>query len=198
MIRLALLLIAALYTCPAQAGSEVAAMPEARSLVSFDHDAPSIWRTVNDGVMGGVSQSAMQTTEENSGLFTGILSLANNGGFASVRATPAETDLAAWSGLELRVRGDGRTYQVRLRTNGRFDGVAYRALLPTKAGEWLTVQLPFTAFEPTFRGRILRDVPPLDTGNIVQLTLMIADKTQGPFRLEVGRVSAWLDERNQP
>ena len=43
--------------------------------------------------------------------------------------------LAAATGLIVRVKGDGRTYQLRLRTSDRFDGVAYRALFATDAGE---------------------------------------------------------------
>lgn len=173
-------------------------MSDSLNIVSFDRGAPAIWRTVNDGVMGGISHCTMQTSKDNSGIFAGTVSLANNGGFASVRTTLAQCDLSAWSGLVVRIRGDGRTYQVRLRTDDRFDGVAYRALVPTRPDEWLTIPLPFSSFEPTFRGRILQDVPSLDTTKIVQLTLMIADKTQGPFQLEVASISLWTEESSQP
>jgi hypothetical protein len=53
------------------------------------------------------------------------LSLENNGGFASVRCLVGLTDLSEFAGLAVRVRGDGRPYQLRLRGNDRFDGVAY-------------------------------------------------------------------------
>jgi monofunctional biosynthetic peptidoglycan transglycosylase len=38
---------------------------------------------------------------------------------------------------------------------------------------------------PTFRGRELHDVPPIEAGAIRQLGFLIADKQGGPFRLEV-------------
>ena len=44
------------------------------------------WTSVNDVVMGGVSDSLMQVSEDGTGVFAGHLSLENNGGFASVRA----------------------------------------------------------------------------------------------------------------
>ena len=41
-------------------------------------------RIVNDGVMGGVSQSSLRPDPEGM-FFEGVVSLANNGGFASMR-----------------------------------------------------------------------------------------------------------------
>ena len=47
------------------------------------------WQTVNDGVMGGVSEGKFKITDKKTLEFFGTLSLENNGGFASVR-TKAE------------------------------------------------------------------------------------------------------------
>lgn len=43
------------------------------------------WYVVNDNVMGGVSNSSMVFTENETLVFKGRVSLDNNGGFASVR-----------------------------------------------------------------------------------------------------------------
>ena len=43
------------------------------------------WRIVNDDVMGGVSSSKLYLNEEQNLVFSGNLSLENNGGFASSR-----------------------------------------------------------------------------------------------------------------
>ena len=43
------------------------------------------WGIVNDGVMGGISQSNIYLNEENNIIFAGNVSLENNGGFASIR-----------------------------------------------------------------------------------------------------------------
>jgi monofunctional biosynthetic peptidoglycan transglycosylase len=160
--------------------------------IDFSETDSTRWYVVNDGVMGGLSKSGIKRTDEATGLFTGVLSLENNGGFASVRADVGLRDLSAYDGLEIRVRGDGRTYQLRIRTSERFDGVAYRAYFETSDEEWVTTRLSFDEFLPTFRGRILSDVPPLDSTRIRQVSFMLADKNPGGFFVEIDFVRPWL------
>jgi NADH dehydrogenase [ubiquinone] 1 alpha subcomplex assembly factor 1 len=149
------------------------------------------WTVVNDGVMGGRSTSTVQEDSTGTIVFAGDVSLENNGGFASVRLPIAALDLSAFGGLRLRLRGDGNRYQIRLRTDDRFDGIAYSARFQT-TGEWETVEIPFAAFEPTFRGVRPRGAPPLDPSRIRQLGFLIADEQAGPFRLEVADLSAYV------
>ena len=49
-------------------------------------DAAKEWQTINDGVMGGVSDGKFKITDKKTLEFYGTLSLENNGGFASVRS----------------------------------------------------------------------------------------------------------------
>ncbi|MCL7975912.1 MAG: CIA30 family protein, partial [marine benthic group bacterium] len=114
----------------------------------------------------------------------------NNGGFASVRGYLPEGIPTDAEVIELRVRGDGRTYQVRLRMGERFDGIAYRAEFDTAPDAWTVVRLTLTGFEPTFRGFRPRNAAPLNLTDVRQLGLMIADKKAGPFRLDVEWIRA--------
>jgi monofunctional biosynthetic peptidoglycan transglycosylase len=152
------------------------------------------WRIVNDGVMGGLSQSQMKLTAEQTGVFEGTVSLENNGGFASVRTEPADFGLAEFNGLELRFRGDGKRYQLRLRTDQTWDGIAYRTSFETVAREWATVRLDFQEFIPSFRGRRVSDAPALDPARIRQIGFLISDNQEGEFRLELASIKAyrWL------
>ena len=146
------------------------------------------WTSVDDRVMGGVSTSQITATPE--GLeFSGVVSLAHNGGFASIRARPREYDLAGATALLARVRGDGQTYQLALRTDETFDGVQYQARFATPAGEWIEVVLPVTDFQPTFRGRPV-EAPALDPARIRGFGFLIADRQAGPFRLVVESIRA--------
>ena len=95
--------------------------------------------------------------------------------------------VSAATGLRLKVRGDGRVYQVRLRQDDRFDGIAWRAELPAST-QWQTVTLDFKDFEPVFRGRRVIDAGPVVPAKIRQIGFMVADKTAGPFRLEIGAI----------
>jgi monofunctional biosynthetic peptidoglycan transglycosylase len=167
----------------------IAAEAEGPVLVDFSAGAEA-WRPINDGVMGGLSRSRLRTTPEGTAVFEGEVSLENNGGFASVRAALGRMDLSEYAGLAARVRGDGRAYQIRLRTNDRFDGIAYRARVTPAAGAWQVVKVPFSAFEPTFRGRRPAGAPPLAKGRICQLGFLVGDKQAGPFRLEIAWVRA--------
>lgn len=162
-----------------------------KTVVQFDESAASPWAIVNDDVMGGRSTSRMEVTPQGTGLFTGVVSLENNGGFASTRANLGTLDLSDFQGVRIRVKGDGRRYQFRLRTDDASEWVAYRAFFETRPEEWLEIELPFQDFEPSFRGRRPRGVGPLDPARIRQLGFLIADKKEGPFRLEVAWVKAY-------
>ena len=164
------------------------------TVLLFDFEDPEssrLFSPVDDRVMGGVSRSRLRAGE-GCAVFEGELSTERNGGFASVRSDPRALDLegrlAGDAGLALRVRGDGRTYRVRLRTDERFDGVSYQAPLPTSPGRWTTVALTFAAFRPMFRGRAVPDHPPLDPAAVRSLGLLVAEGQVGSFRLEI----AWI------
>ena len=185
MRTLAMLLFAGLL--PHQA---LAQGPGMRPVVDFAEPETARWTIVNDGVMGGRSNSDVQLTEDNTALFSGFLSLENNGGFASVRGRFPTMDLSGYEGVTLRVRGDGRKYQLRFRMNGSFNGVAHGTEFETKAGEWTEVSIPFTRFQPTLRGYRPRGAGPLDPSRIQQITFLIGDKIQAPFQLEIAWVKA--------
>ena len=148
------------------------------------------WPSIDDTVMGGRSRSAMRI-EGGTAVFAGVVSLDNNGGFASLRSRPAAHDLRGFAGIVLRVLGDGKTYGLRLRTDAAFDGVSYQAPLPTEAGRWTEVRLPWSAFRPGFRGRPVAKHPALDPGAIKTFGLIIADRQEGAFRLEIDRIQAY-------
>lgn len=173
-------------------------MTESKILIDFSDAGRQRWFVVNDGVMGGMSQSDIQRTDRGTGVFAGELSLANNGGFASVRAVAGQHDLSEYAGLEARVRGDGRTYELLLRTNDYFDGIAWRARFDSGGGEWTTVRVSFDDFIPTFRGRPLSNAARLDRRRIQQIGFMLADRRPGPFLLEIDSVSAWNSASIRP
>lgn len=152
--------------------------------ISFDMEA-SAWRSINDGVMGGLSAGGMMQSDE--GLrFTGELSLENNGGFSSVRR-PVEQDLSGTTSVLLEVRGDGREYQFRIRQDSQFDGVAWRAMFNT-TDEWQVIEIVLSEFIPVFRGRKVTEAGPVVASDIQQIGFLLADKTAGEFALDIRRI----------
>lgn len=151
------------------------------------------WRAVDDVVMGGRSSSRMKHSGKGTTTFTGDLSLENSGGFASVRTSGERCSLAGAKSVTLRVRGDGKAYQLRCRTNSRFDGVSYQATFKTRADEWVDVTLDLADFVPKWRGRLVEDALPLDPAAVRGLGLMITDKQAGSFRLELESLAVIID-----
>ena len=156
-----------------------------RTLFRFNSpQAVSAWRTVNDGVMGGRSQGRFKVNRFKNLEFYGNLSLANNGGFASVRSGRARLDLKQGDSILLRLRGDGRTYNFNLYATGRSGETTFRKSFPTVAGTWIDVRLPLDQFVATYRGRKLPNRR-LDPASVSRLGIQLGDKKAGPFQLEV-------------
>lgn len=161
------------------------------------------WRTVVDGVMGGRSTGQISTTGAGNLLFTGRLSLENNGGFSAIRSAADSNDFSHADGFVVKVRGDGRTYRfdALLRTGRESSGDAYRVGVEqwrvwqeftTRADEWIEVYLPFESFsKPTFYGTEMPIAPELDPARIARLGFMLYDKQPGPFRLEIASISTY-------
>ena len=148
------------------------------------------WRPIDDPVMGGVSASTAQLTAEGTLVFSGTVSLENNGGFASIRSSALDGAHQSARGITLSVRGDGKRYKVNLRTSDTFDSVQYQAVFETAAGKWETIRIPFDAFRPVFRGRPVPDAPVLAPQRIVSVGFLISDRQAGPFRLEIRAIRA--------
>ena len=147
------------------------------------------WQVVNDGVMGGLSASDFCVTNS-AAVFQGEVSLANNGGFASVRSLPAPLDLGGGDSFVIRVRGDGRRYKFTARTDRSFDSAIYQLGFTTKKDKWEEHWLPLKEFVPSFRGRVLAGEPPLDSAKVCSVGFLIADKQAGAFRLEISWMKA--------
>ena len=148
-------------------------------------DTAEKWQSVNDNVMGGVSDGRFKITPDKTMEFSGRLSLENNGGFASVRTRPTELGLNADDTLVVRVKGDGREYVLNIYTKNRRTAFSYRAPLPTTKDEWTEVAVPLDEFIPTAFGRRVQGMGPVEPDQINGLGFMLSDKNPGPFKLEV-------------
>ncbi|WP_175405870.1 CIA30 family protein [Shewanella sp. MEBiC00475] len=143
------------------------------------------WNINNDTVMGGVSQSQVSIDgQQNLLLFTGSVSLENNGGFASTESI-LTSQITAASLLTLVVKGDGKTYQIRLKTPSLSNGEAYVANFTTRVDT--ITQHAFTAadFTVSFRGRSVVNAPELHFEDIDRIGFLVAQKQQGPFAIEL-------------
>lgn len=174
---------------PAASSSPVAA--PAAVLIDFaDPGQVAAWTTVNDPVMGGKSTSGVSFGD--GGLvFSGIVSLENNGGFASARG-PVNPDIgrraAGATSLRVRAQGDGKTYVLRVGAAGQ--PWSYIQRFTTDAGVARSYDLPVGDFQPV--GMRLDPAPnaprTLDPSVISQVSIYILDKQQGPFAITVSAI----------
>lgn len=161
-------------------------------LLSLDAGDVARWTTVNDPVMGGRSTSNVAYGD--GGLvFSGTLSLENNGGFASARS-PEDADIGrrATGATSIRVQamGDGKTYVLKVGAAGQ--PWAYIQRFPTEAGVQRTYELPVGAFQPV--GMRFDPAPQapatLDPSSISEVSVYILDKQQGPFAITITGIDA--------
>jgi len=151
-------------------------------------DDTSDWRIINDTVMGGVSTSRFETTDDGA-VFTGEVSLDRGGGFVSMRSPEGEYDLSRGTGLRLRVRGDAKTFMLTAYTDpgGR---VSYRApFTPPSTSDWQTVDVAFSDLTPYVRGQRVPQAPEFAPSRVRSLGVLLGDKQDGPFRLEMQQIS---------
>ncbi len=146
-------------------------------------------RVVNDGVMGGRSNSRFTATPDGV-VFEGMVSLENNGGFASLRCPARFPDGA--STLQLRARGDGKRYQLLIRTELSSGAPLYRSHF-VASSQWQTHQFRPQDFEAAFRGRAVA-ASPLMFSEAREIGILIGDKQAGGFRLELQQVLALQDQ----
>lgn len=165
-----------------------------KDLATFEAaDSLKAWTAVNDGVMGGVSKGEFKRSEQGTLVFSGELSLANHGGFASIRTEPREFKLDGMSAIVVKSRGDGRTYWIELRMAGQMGASSYRADLPTAADEWKETRIPLAEFKPQAFGHAL-PFKAIKPAAVASVGFTLADKKAGPFKLEIEYVKATGDE----
>ena len=121
--------------------------------------------------------------------FEGFLPLENNGGFASVRRDLKNIDLSSTDGIFIKIKGDGRKYQFRIRSQAS-RWANYSQEFITKKDTVQTFFLPYKDFKPSWRGRSVRNVPTLVGKDVKGIGFLLGDKIQGKFKLEVLNISA--------
>jgi len=156
------------------------------TIVNFEKDSDmENWFIVNDGVMGGLSEGKAQISDDGYAIFEGTVSLENNGGFTSLRHSFKTTDIKGKTKVKIRVKGDGKKYQFRVKNNSS-DWYSYINYFET-SGEWETIEMELSEFYPSFRGMEL-DMPNFSAEQLSDITFLISNKVAESFKLEIDSI----------
>lgn len=186
-IHIAIALVSLLFTSAYLKTDDDPTTNNSNVIFNFHPDVDaSSWFILNDGVMGGVSESEFRLNKDGYGLFSGEVSTANNGGFASVRYRPKSIDPTGKKTISLKIKGDGKSYQFRIKKNIS-DFESYITTFDT-SGDWETIEIQLSDLYPSFRGRKLRQ-PNYDISSLSEICFLIANKRNETFELLIDEIS---------
>ena len=157
-------------------------MSQTLVLHDFSNESATQWQIVDDVVMGGRSSGDFRISKEGHGVFFGSVSTANNGGFSSLRSSIKTEGLSEKKAFVLKVKGDGKSYQFRVKTS-LSERHSYIQSFTTN-GKWQEIEIPFDKMYASFRGRNL-DMPNYDGAAIEEVRFLIGNKTNESFELEM-------------
>lgn len=161
-----------------------------RELVIVDFNEgmdPSGWNVEDDVVMGGRSRGAFAINEDGHGVFSGDVSLENNGGFSSVQYYFDPVDVSPYRTACLRVKGDGKSY--RFLVESERDARHYYVYEFQTTQDWQIIEVPLADMYPVRRGDRLT-IPNFPGANLAMVRFLIGNKKAESFRLEID--SIWL------
>ena len=118
----------------------------------------SIWKIVDDQVMGGRSQSFV-VLQDGYAKFHGTTNT-NGGGFCSTRTQNLGNpiNLSSFKGITVNVRSSQNfIYKFGLFDKAGRDVVTWQSNFEIEDGMvWQQIKIPFSSFQPTWRGQIKR------------------------------------------
>ena len=145
------------------------------------------WSIVDDVVMGGRSSGSLNLDTNGNGSFNGRVSLENYGGFSSIRCRVKNLDLSDNSLIVLKVFGDNKVYQLRIKSK-YYDRHVYVKNFYAK-DEWQEIEIPLDSMEPYFRGRKL-NMNNFEDNSIVEFGILIGNKVNEDFSLLIDYILA--------
>lgn len=159
----------------------------AKVLFNFANpDAMRGWQVEDDVVMGGVSRGSVTRDKAGHAIFSGEVSLENNGGFSSVQCYFDPLDVSAYRNAVIRLKGDGKDY--RFIVESEKDARHYYVSEFATNGAWQEIKIPLRKMYPMRRGDRL-NIPDYPAETLAQVRFMIANGRAESFRLEIASIA---------
>lgn len=136
------------------------------------NDNRAKWSAISDNVMGGISEVKfyeLNNGSENFYRLEGLVSTKNNGGFIQSR-TEVNFKSNEFSGVRIKIRGNGNEYYVNLRTP-RTRPWNYFSAKFFASENWEVIELPLSSFKYSRNSNIR-----LDSSRIKSLAIVAYGK----------------------
>ena len=170
------------------AQSPSTAMSTENKHIDFGSSMVEPWRSINDGVMGGLSEGEI-AWKDTVMLWSGQTSLENNGGFASIRGPWEHHDLRAMNRAIIRCRGNGGPFKMTLETSQRWwMPYAYTSFNPNDDWQDVVIDVEDFSWSQAQMGDLRNVAPSQELGDVLRIGLMKYDGTAQPFELEVASI----------
>ncbi len=170
------------------AQSSSTAMSTENKHIDFGSSMVEPWRSINDGVMGGLSEGEI-AWKDTIMLWSGQTSLENNGGFASIRGPWEHHDLRAMNRAIIRCRGNGGPFKMTLETSQRWwMPYAYTSFNPNDDWQDVVIDVEDFSWSQAQMGDLRNVAPSQELGDVLRIGLMKYDGTAQPFELEVASI----------
>jgi len=170
-------------------GSAGECLPAKPALFEFSQaEGLQGWGIQDDGVMGGLSKGRISINEGGNVLFSGDISLENNGGFSSMQVGFDPVDVSAFQTIHLGLMGDGKRYQIRVESEPGAR-LGYATDFET-SGTWEVIDIPFKEMFAIRHGNRL-DKPNYPGQQLAHIQILIGNKTAESFELELDKI--WLE-----
>jgi hypothetical protein len=156
--------------------------------ILFDFSDPAAmrgWHIEDDGVMGGVSKGAFIRDRHGYAVFSGKVSLENNGGFSSIQNNFDPLDVSGYQHAILRLKGDGKDYRFIVESDPNARN--YYVAEFTTTGDWQEIKIPLRKMYPMRRGDRL-SIPDYPAETMSQVRFMIANGRAESFQLEIASI----------
>lgn len=174
---------------PPTEASRAVTIADRRVIVDFSETSfPGGWEVQDDVVMGGRSRGSFAINGDGHAVFSGDVSLENNGGFSSVQYAFDPIDVSPYRTACLRVKGDGKSYQFLVEAER--DARHYYVYEFQTGQNWQTIKVPLADMVAARRGDRL-SIPNFPLQTMTMVRFLIGNNKAESFQLKIE--SIWLE-----
>ena len=144
------------------------------------------WVLLSDNVMGGVSKSKLEYTD-NTLILTGDISLRNFGGFASAKTPFGKYDLSQHKGVKIKFKSTNQKFAFTLEDSNKWTLPNYKGTFySTSSNTWEETTILFKDFKEYQIGEATgQKLEDSKLNSIVRMGIITTEKMEGPFTIEI-------------